>query len=80
MLNRLSNNKQVATYYIVKRYSELLTFHKLLLAELKNYMKKNGIHLENFPEFPKKKLFFNMETSFIFKRIKNLNSYFDRIF
>ena len=35
--------QQMVEYCVVKRYSELLTFHKILHSEMKNYMKKKGM-------------------------------------
>jgi hypothetical protein len=61
--------KNLADYQITKRYSDLLTFHSLLKQEMKNFLKKNGYNIDNFPEFPGKKLFFNKDKQFIFKRI-----------
>ena len=67
-------NQQSVEYNIVKRYSELLTFSKVLQQEMKNYMRKNGI--TTFPEFPKKKFFFAKTKPFIDARIKKINTYF----
>lgn len=65
----------MVTYTIHKRYSELLTFNKILQAEMKNYMKKNGYKCDDFPEFPPKKIF-NKGKHFVQKRIVQLNTYF----
>lgn len=62
-------------FCIVKRYSELLTFHKALEQEMKNYMKKNG--MTEFPDFPKKKFFFAKSSNFIQERIRDINAYFE---
>jgi len=59
--NNLSDFQSVAQYYVQKRYSELLTFHKLVVAEMKSYLKKKNLPLTDFPEFPGKKLFFNKD-------------------
>jgi hypothetical protein len=67
---------QVVEYSIVKRYSELLMFNKLLQSEMKNYMKKKGFNPEDFPPFPPKKLF-NKSKNFIQKRIFQINTYFE---
>jgi hypothetical protein len=68
-LNDDSTSKyHIVEYCIVKRYSELLTFHKILQQEMKNYMKKKGYNPEDFPDFPPKKLF-NKSKSFIERRI-----------
>ena len=32
---------------------------------MKNFMKKAGLSAEAFPEFPKKKIFFNMDPTFV---------------
>ncbi len=56
---------QLVEYTIVKRYSELLVFNKLLLTELKNYMKKRGMNPDEYPDFPPKKAFFNKSKKFI---------------
>lgn len=71
-------NQQSVEYNIVKRYSELLTFSKVLQSEMKNYMRKNGIAA--FPEFPKKKFFFAKTKPFIDARIKKINAYFQELF
>jgi hypothetical protein len=44
---------------------------------MKNYMKKNSVASEDFPDFPPKKLLFNKGKSFIDKRISLLNAYFE---
>ena len=67
-------------YIITKRYSELRNFHKFLLIEMKNYLKKKLISVDRFPEFPPKKLFNNSGKDFITKRIKGLNHYFNLLF
>lgn len=60
--------QQSVEYSIVKRYSELLTFHKVLQAEMRNYMRKNG--MQNFPQFPPKKFFFAKTKNFVETRIR----------
>lgn len=64
----------------MKRYSELLTFHKLLEKEMKEYFKKKGYSSSDFPEFPPKKLLFNKDPQFIQKRVMQMNNYFDELF
>ncbi len=63
----------------MKRYSELLMFNKLLLAEMKNYMKKKGFNAEDFPTFPPKKIF-NKSKNFIQKRVTKINDFFQLLF
>eukprot|EP00347_Sterkiella_histriomuscorum_P001492 403371827 len=62
-----SQEFQVIEYCIVKRYSELLIFSKLLQSEMKNYMKKHNYQPEDFPDFPPKKTFFNKTKGFVQK-------------
>ncbi|CDW71814.1 UNKNOWN [Stylonychia lemnae] len=71
---------QIVEYCIVKRYSELLIFSKLLQSEIKNYMKKRGFQPEDFPDFPPKKTFFNKSKNFLQKRVLKINNYFTKLF
>ena len=61
---------------VIKRYSEILSFHKQLEIEL-NMKKKFG---DNLPEFPPKTLFNNTDKHFIHQRVKSLNLYFKQLF
>jgi hypothetical protein len=47
---------------------------------MKNYLKKNGYQLNEYPEFPPKKLFFANTASNIQARIRQINEYFDNLF
>ena len=67
-------------FHIVKRYSELLTFHNLLKAEIKLYCKKKNLPGVEFPDFPPKKLLFNKDPQFLLKRVVLINQYFEHIF
>ena len=73
-------SSQSVEFCIVKRYSELLAFHNVLKQEMKNYLKKNGYQLNEYPEFPPKKLFFANTASNIQGRIREITGYFDDLF
>ncbi len=73
-------SNQSVEFCIVKRYSELLTFHNVMKNEMKNYMKKNGFAADQFPDFPPKKFFFSSSKKFLNYRVQQLNRYFEELF
>lgn len=54
-------------------------FHKLLVSEMKNYMRKKGFNADEFPSFPPKKIF-NKSKNFIQKRVAKINTFFAQVF
>ena len=61
--------ENIKTYFLTSRYSSLLTLHESL-------KRKYGIEM-NFPHFPPKKWFGNLNPKFIAYRKKRLEEYFN---
>lgn len=59
-------------------------FHKNISQEIKEYTKKKKLNFSEWEErvgdFPKKKLFNNMDKDFVRKRIRKINLYLKRLF
>ena len=47
---------------------------------MKNYLKKNGYNINEYPEFPPKKLFFANTAGNIKARMDQINLYFNELF
>jgi hypothetical protein len=79
-IHRDAGGLQPCEFVIIKRYSELLSFHERLFDEMKPYLKKNRFPVSDFPAFPSKSLFKRVQPDFLSNRISQFNSYFMSLF